>query len=149
MKAKVSADVLLKLSCVFHKQVHNGKSRKFQGSLAEPKTNVSGRCDINSAGYSAETLSIGMSQYHHLLGEGFLGKVCSCLHLSTSITHHFVCSIFRLKHFSRWMNGTCKPVSSVKDAIEFSFFEDVIQVRLILIIVSFYWLNEKFTDFSD
>lgn len=36
--------------------------------------------------------------------------------------------IFRLKHFSRWMNGTCKPVSSMKDAIGFSFFEDVIQV---------------------
>lgn len=30
------------------------------------------------------------------------------------------------------MNGTCQPVSSVKDAIEFSFFEDVIQVRLIV-----------------
>ncbi|KAJ6635868.1 Dynein axonemal heavy chain 10 [Pseudolycoriella hygida] len=42
----------------------------------------------------------------------------------------------RLKYFSRWMNGTCKPVSSMKDAIEFSFFEDVIQISQISDIVS-------------
>lgn len=65
--------------------------------------------------------------------------------INNTIVHSVKDFLERIKDFRRWMDGTCllcEPVMSGDGPYTFSFFEDVMQVDLLLLLIK-YTLNTK------